>query len=262
MPTESRREAPLWGERRWPDIEGSTPLVAILPVGAVEAHGPHLPLRTDGVIAEAMADAGSRRLLGRGLESLVLPTIDYTAAPFAEGFEGTIGVRGETVTSLILDIGRSLETQGIAILAIANAHFDPANLDSLHVAVAELRSETALRVAFPDVTRKPWALRLTDEFKSGACHAGRYEGSVVMAARPELVQEELRRSLPENATSLSEAILAGKRRFEEVGGTQAYFGDPAAATSSEGRETIEVLGRILEEAVVEELGRRPRTTQV
>ena len=43
-----------------------------------------------------------------------------------------------------------------------------------------------LAVAFPDITRKPWALRLTDEFKSGACHAGRYEGSIVLAARPDL----------------------------------------------------------------------------
>ena len=75
----------------------------------------------------------------------------------------------------------------------------------------------------------------------------------MLAERADLVAEEVRRSLPENPTSLSEAIRAGSSRFEEIGGTQAYFGDPAAATAEEGRETIEVLGAILEEAVVEAL---------
>jgi len=244
-----------WGDTTWPAVEAaaSDRLVAILPVGAVEAHGPHLPLGTDGIIAEAMARAGVERLDRRGVKAIVLPAIDYTAAPFAAGFAGTIAVRGETVTALIVDIGRSLAEQQVALLAIANAHFDPENLASLYAAVDILRSETTLRVAFPDVTRRPWAVRLTDEFKSGACHAGRYESSVVVAARPELVDEGERRRLPGNPISLSEAIRAGAKSFEGIGGAQAYFGDPAAATAEEGRETIEELARILEESVLAEL---------
>ncbi len=58
--------------------------MAILPVGAVEAHGPHLPLATDGIIAAAMAEDGARRLANRGLEALLLPAVDYTAAPTRE----------------------------------------------------------------------------------------------------------------------------------------------------------------------------------
>ena len=144
--------------------------------------------------------------------------------------------------ALIVDIGRALAAQGVAALAIANAHFDPANLGSIRQAVEILRQEPTLRVVFPDVTRRPWAERLTEEFKSGACHAGRYEGSVVLALRPDLVDDELRRGLPVNPISLSVAIKAGKQSFEEVGGTDAYFGDPAAATAEEGRRTIAVLG--------------------
>ena len=139
------------------------------------------------------------------------------------------------------------------MLAIANAHFDPANLESLHSAVEILRAETALPIVFPDLTRRPWALRLTDEFRSGACHAGSYEGSVIMAVAPELVDEEVRTSLPANPVSLSQAIADGSRSFEEIGGSQAYFGDPAAASAVEGRETIAVLGSILAEAVEEAL---------
>ena len=67
------------------------------------------------------------------------------------------------------------------------------------------------------------------------------------------VREKVRRSLPSNPASLSEAIKAGKQTFADAGGPRAYFGDPAAASAQEGRRTIDVLGGILEEAVLEEL---------
>jgi creatinine amidohydrolase len=239
-----------WAEANWAELEAAPkPLVAVLPVGAVEAHGPHLPLATDNLISEAMALEGARRLVERGIEARVLPVITYTAAPFASGFLGTVSVSPATVTALVVDIGRALAAQGVAMLAIANAHFDPANLESLHSAVETLRAETSLPVVFPDLTRRPWALRLGDEFLSGACHAGSYEGSVVMAVAPDLVDEEVRTSLPANPVSLSSAIATGSRSFEEIGGSQAYFGDPAAASAAEGHETVGVLGEILAEAV-------------
>jgi creatinine amidohydrolase len=223
--------------------------VAMLPVGAIEAHGPHLPLATDGIIAEAMVAAAADRLLGRGLVSVLLPTLPYTAAPFAAAFPGTLSLRPETVTALLADLARALAASGLRLLAIANAHLDPAHLGSLHAGAAAARA-AGLAVAFPDLTRKPWALRLTPEFKSGACHAGRFEGSVVLAARPDLVREPLRLTLPPNPASLSAAIRAGKSSFAEAGGPEAYFGDPAAATREEGEETIGVLGEILAEAVL------------
>ncbi len=232
----------------WEEVRALDPsrLVAILPVGAVEAHGPHLPLSTDGVIAEAMARAAAARL---DSEVLLLPPLTYTAAGYAAGFAGTISARPETVTSLLVDIARSLAAQGVRRLALANAHLEPAHLASLHAAVEAVRGGIA--VAFPDLTRKPWALRLTDEFKSGACHAGRFEGSIVMAARPDWVREEIRKGLPPNPKSLVEAIRRGLRTFEEAGGPRAYFGEPAAASAEEGRRTIETLGAILAESILE-----------
>lgn len=244
-----------WDEQTWKqiDAEDRSRTVALLPIGAVEAHGPHLPLGTDRVIAEAMARAAAERLRAAGVSAYVLPPLEYTAAPFAGGFPGTLSVRGETVTELVVDIGRALAAQGVGCLGLANAHFDPDNLTSLHRAVARLRDAEAPRVVFPDVTRKPWARRLGEEFASGACHAGRYEGSIVLASRPDLVREEIRRRLAPFPESLSRAIAAGKRSFEEIGGEEAYFGDPAAASAAEGERTIAVLGEILGEAVLEEL---------
>ena len=242
-------------ELTWTEVEGldRSRVVAVLPLGAVEAHGPHLPLATDGVIARGMVEAAARRLAARNLIPLLLPGLDYAAAPFASDFPGTVSIRPATTAALLVDIAAALGDWEIGVLALANAHLDPAHLEAVHGAVEEVRRSGQLRVAFPDLTRKPWALRLTEEFESGACHAGRFEGSIVLAARPELVREEVRAGLPPNPVSLSRAIGEGKRTFREAGGPQAYFGDPAAATADEGHRTLEVLGEILEEAVLEQL---------
>jgi len=243
----------LWGEKTYREVATrmSGRLVAILPLGAIEAHGPHLPLTTDSVIAGAMAEEAARRLDGRGLEALVLPTLHYSAAPFAREFPGTISVRPDTVATMIRDIGWSLSQQ-VVCLALANAHLDPAHLGSLHSAAEEL-GELGVTVAFPDLTLKPWALRLTDEFKSGACHAGQYETSVILAERPDLVRGAIRRTLAANPISLGKAIREGKKTFREAGGPDAYFGAPARATPGEGRDTVSELGAILEDAVLQSL---------
>jgi creatinine amidohydrolase len=226
---------------------------AILPVGAIEAHGPHLPLETDVIIAQAMARSGAARLGARGMRVVVLPPLTYTAAAFAEGFAGTLSLRPDTVTRTVLDIAGSLTRHGFAVLAIANAHLDPGHLASLEAAANEIRRDLGMAVAFPNLAAKPWALRLSDEFRSGACHAGQFETSVMLAERPELVREDTRLALPAIPASLSRAIQDGKQSFEEAGGARAYFGFPAQATADEGRATIEVLGAILDEAVQSEL---------
>jgi creatinine amidohydrolase len=227
--------------------------VAILPVGAIEAHGPHLPLGTDVVIAQAMARAGALELNARGLEALILPAFPYTAAGFASGFAGTISVLGVTVTALLLDLTRELTRQGFRALAVANAHLDPANLDSIASATLSARAGGMIPLICPDITKKPWATRLTEEFRSGACHAGRYESSIVLAERSDLVREEERKKLPPNPASIGKAIRSGATSFEEANGRRAYFGWPADATSEEGRESVEALGAILADAVSEAL---------
>lgn len=249
----------LWTEMTWPEVHALdlASTIALLPVGATEAHGPHLPLSTDVVIGEAMARAGGERLVEAGWEAVVLPPLAYTAAPFAAGFAGTISVSPETVTALLVDIVASLAQLGAKALVICNAHLDPTHVGSIHAALERCEATpalTGLKVVFPDITRKPWALRLSDEFKSGACHAGCYEGSIVMAERPDLVRQEVQRELVANPVSLARAIRDGKISFEEAGGDRAYFGDPAAATMGEGQQTVHLLGGIVADAVVAALG--------
>jgi creatinine amidohydrolase len=250
--------AMTWEEARDAAGPGS---VAILPVGAIEAHGPHLPLETEVIIALALARSGAVRLAARGLRGVVLPPLTYSTAAFAQGFAGTLSLRPETVTATVLDIAGSLSRHGFGVLAIANAHLDPAHLASLEEAVSAIRRDHGLAVAFPNLAAKPWVLRLSDEFRSGACHAGQFETSIVLAERPEQVREAARIALPPIPASLSRAIRDGKQSFEEAGGARAYFGFPAQATAEEGRATIELLGAILDEAVQAELGARTGQAQ-
>lgn len=240
-----------WEEVR--DLDRARTLV-VLPVGAIEAHGPHLPLDSDVVIATAMARSGAEKLAARGHLVLILPAFVYSAAAFGAEFPGTLSISGITVTAVIVDLARSLSDQDFRLLAIANAHLDPEHLTALHEAVKLGRSGRLVPIIFPDLTRKPWGSRLGDEFRSGACHAGQFESSIVLSEQPERVREHVRRSLEPNPASLSEAIKAGKRTFAEAGGARAYFGDPRAASADEGRRTIDVLGGILEEAVLAEIG--------
>lgn len=236
-----------WTEVRALDLKRT---VAVLPTGALEAHGPHLPLATDVVIAEAMARAGAEQLSTHGLDVLVLPAVPYAPAPFAAAFPGTVDPPAGFLSLLVAGIARSLGAHGVRTLAIANAHHDPAQVAVLRAVAADAGDESA-RVVFPDLTRRHWAARLSEEFQSGACHAGRYEGAIVLTERPEWVKGDVMAGLTPNPRSLVDAIRDGKGSFDEAGGAEAYFGWPADATAEEGRVLVATLGAILAEAVLE-----------
>jgi len=236
-----------WNQQTYTTLEkmdrGAT--VLILPVGAIEAHGPHLPLSTDDIISQAMAESACRLLPAHGLDGLILPTWSFTPAGFARDFAGTLSFSPATCAAMFHDLGENLQRQGWGLLAVANSHFDPGHLKSLRAALEDF----PLKVAYPDLTRGKLAARLTAEFQSGACHAGQYESSIVLARQPDLVKNPL--VLPDVLHSLVEAIFQGKINFAEAGGPDAYFGTPRLATPEEGRATIEELGKILLEAILE-----------
>lgn len=239
----------FFAHRAWTELRDllnqSEPCALILPAGSTEAHGPHLPLSADVIIAEEMAVRAARMLEAREERALVLPALAYAVTDFSEGFAGSVSIRAETATALVRDILLSLIKQGFNRIAIANAHLEPAHIATLRAACETVKAETGVEIAFPDVTRRRWAQMLTEEFQSGACHAGQYESSLVLSARPELVRDEIRLALEPKLISLSQAIRAGARSFIEIGGDQAYFGDPAAATAEEGDRVFDILAGMI-----------------
>jgi len=228
-------------------------LVVILPIGSTEAHGPHLPLATDVIISEEMSRRAAAKLNARGIEALVLPPLAYSVTDFSSDFAGTISIKRETAAALIQDICVSLYLQGARLIAIANSHLEPEHVASINEAIDMVKKETGRAVAFPDKRRRRWAETLTEEFRRGDCHAGSYETSLVMAARPELVHEQLRRQLEPVPISIAERIREGARSFTEAGGTQAYFGDPRAASREEGEASYDALSNMIVIAVEEAL---------
>lgn len=243
---------PLLGERTSPHsaLAGAW---ALLPVGSCEAHGPHLPLDTDVRISTEMALRAARVLEAEGTRCVVLPALPYGVTEYAGPFPGTLSVSAEVVIELVVQVLSAARAQGAVGVAIANSHFEPAHIDALFAAARRLGGA----VAFPNVASRRYASRLGAEFASGACHAGAYETSMVLAMAPALVDEPVRAALPEVPIDLAAAMRAGARTFPEAGGPDAYFGAPAAASVADGEAWLDELGRILAESVRSVVGGTP-----
>lgn len=238
--------------KTWKEIgENLGNTILLLPVGSTEAHGPHLPLATDSIISQEMSLRAARKLTTLGYKALVLPVISYSVTDFSIDFPGSISLSKETAILVLRDIFRSLIKQGFRYIVVANSHLEPEHINSITEACQRILVETQVKIAFPDKCRRRWASRLTEEFRSGACHAGSYESSLVMAVSPELVKEDIRKNLPPNNVSLSQAIRAGITTFKDAGGEQAYFGLPSEASAKEGENTYNLLADMLVESIKE-----------
>jgi len=239
----------------WPEAREAFDerLVAILPVGSTEPHGPHLPLDTDVTIARVQSLAAARKLAAEGVRAFVLPPVCYGITRYTEGFEGRVTLRPGTLWALLEDVVESLEEQGVRHVVFSNGHLEPEHVKILRGVAgdyAEARPGHA-RVVFPDNTRRRWAGTLGDEFKSGDCHAGSYESSIVLAADPDSVREEERRALEPVSIDLLAKMGEGVRTFMAAGATAAYCGDPASASAEEGERWIDKLADMIVETVRE-----------
>jgi len=145
------------------------------------------------------------------------------------------------------------------LVVVANSHLEPEHVASINEAIEQVKAETNRTVAFPDKRRRRWAATLTEEFRRGDCHAGSYETSLVIRARPELVREELREKLERVPISIAEKIGEGARTFTEAGGSEAYFGNPREASREEGETTYAALSDMIVAAVVEALAAQEQT---
>jgi creatinine amidohydrolase len=207
--------------------------IVFLPIGAMEAHGPHLPLETDTLLSLELARRAANAIPER--VCAIAAPIGYSVAGYAGGFAGTLSLAAETATMLLRDVGLGLMRMGLAKVCLVNSHLDPAHVETIQRAKAEIEAQSGARVAFPDQLEPRWGRTLSDEYKRGACHAGSYETSLLLAS-PEraLVDDTARARLPIVDINLAKAMKAGQRTFEEAGADRAYFGDPASATIEEG----------------------------
>lgn len=227
------------------------PSAVLLPVGSVEPHGPHLPLETDTLLSEEASRRAASVLVERGIATYVAPSVPYGVTDFAAGFAGAIGVPAPVLTALLESIVSRLLADGWSHVCLVNNHLEPAHDAAVRAAIASFAPGLA-SVACP-LTRR-WARTLSDEFKRGNCHAGRYETSLVMAAGGHVHDAFI--ELPDIKTSLSDGIKAGNHTFASMGLARAYTGAPSMASAEEGDLLFEKLSEMITTEVTEALAKR------
>jgi creatinine amidohydrolase len=241
-----------FAELTYPDLEelraDPRPTVLLFPLGATEPHGPHAPLETDTLISLGICRRVAERLTSDPeVRALVLPPLPYGVTRYGAAFPGAVSIGEETLRALVIDLARSLAGQGCERMVLVNSHFEPEQVRTLRDAVAELGPTVRLL----DLTRRQNAARLTEEFRTGSCHAGRYETSLVLADNPGLVRQERMAALESTMIDMPAAIAAGQTDFMAMGMDRAYCGAPAEATAEEGEQTFETLADLLVELVRE-----------
>lgn len=205
--------------------------VALLPVGSMEQHGPHLPLGTDYLTAAWIAREAARRG-----DFLLLPTIPVGVSPHHRQFWGTLWVEPEVLRDYVMGIARSLAYHGLRRLVFVNGH--GGNTEALMEACRRLRDEGIYAYVYI------WWRAVGEEIQkhfAGGGHAGPVETSVVWHISPELVQPE----------RFAEAAAgAGERWGRPVHGvnigydtidfsTSGCVGDPRKADPAKGEEVME-----------------------
>jgi creatinine amidohydrolase len=229
-------------------VVGRPPTAVLLPVGSVEPHGPHLPLGTDTLLSEEASGRAALLLRERGVTAFLAPSVPYGVTDFAAGFSGAIGVDGASLTAFLAAIAARFVADGWSHVCFVNNHLEPAHDQAVRAAIAGLPPGRG-SVACP--LTKRWGRTLSDEFKRGNCHAGRYETSLVLAAGGEAKDE--RAHLPSIDVSLSDGIRAGQKTFRAMGLDRAYTGSPAEATREEGDALYALLAEMIATEVLESL---------
>ncbi len=223
-------------------LAAGAPVIALVPVGSTEPHGPHLALATDVVISEGACVRALPGLAARGWPAVIAPSVGYGVTECAAGFAGAVSVPAAALTTFLGAVIDGLVAAGFAHVCLVNNHLEPAHDAAVRAALVD-RAPGQASVACP-LTRQ-WARTLSPEFKSGACHAGQYETSIVLAVDASLVDEAARTALPPVPISLSDGLRAGLTTFAAMGMSAAYAGAPAAATAAEGDATLDQLAAMI-----------------
>jgi creatinine amidohydrolase len=177
----------IWATLSWPEIQERLKIVdtAILPCGAIEQHGPHLPLDVDYFDSEYLANKVAENCLDP--KPFVLPPIPYGVSYHHCDFKGTLAVTNTALSSMVYDIGMSLAQNGIKKIVILNGHGD--NVPTLTYAAQMINRDARIFVCVETGETSDVDLYNLIETPNDI-HAGEIETSTTLAIRPELVEME------------------------------------------------------------------------
>lgn len=217
----------------WPQAEEQIKKmpVALVPVGATEQHGRHLPIGTDVFLAEKLASMVSDRT-----GALVYPSVNFGYSWVWRDRVGTVSMRQPVLQEILKDVVRSVERYGIQMVLFINGH--EANSATLKYAVREIQDETTVKVLgmFYPGWQQVYQEYMESPTWGGMFHACEFETSLMLATNEELVHmEDAVREYPERPlyygmdnTSIGDLSSSGT------------YGDPTVATKKKGEKMLEI----------------------
>ncbi|KIQ29624.1 creatininase [Variovorax paradoxus] len=240
--------------------------VAVLPLGATEQHGPHLPLGVDTVLADGIVSA-SLSLLAADLPVLFLPTQQIGLSPEHARFAGTLTLSAETLIRMWNEIGAGVARAGVKKLVLFNAH--GGHVGAMDIVARELRAAHGLIVYSVSWFNLPLgeanAQFGAKEHRFGV-HAGEVETSMMLALTPQLVRmgeaKDFRSTSEQRAADY--AIL-GNGKSAKLGwamedyNAQGAAGNAAAATAAKGQAVVDAAAQQLA-LLLAEVSRLPLAT--
>jgi mycofactocin system creatininase family protein len=200
---------PLLATARWPDLDNAPGV--LVPIGSTEQHGPHLPLNTDSVIADAVA-----KRVGDELDLWVAAPISIGASGEHQGFPGVLSIGTTVLTAVIVELTRSLSLWAGEVVFI-NGH--GGNITALTDAITQLQEEGHTVRWLPCATE-------------GDAHAGYTETSLMLHLAPDSV--DLERAAAGNTAPITELLPALRRDGVRAISPTGVLGDPTGASADAG----------------------------
>lgn len=229
--------------------------VVLVPVGAVEQHGPHLPTGTDILVADSVTQRAAELASDRGVLVVVAPAWPYGASDHHLMYGGTLSLRTQTFVALLADLFSALAAQGARRVVVVNGH--GGNIAPIDTAAAQASVETGLLIAhvdywrlvtdFPVPTEPPGLERLDPVWTPG--HAGRFETALVAAVVPGVAAPTDPRPDPPVTLTIPGAALHSTQVWRDIEG---HSDDPSLASTIDGAAWLEVIADRLA-GVVEQL---------
>lgn len=236
-------------------------LIAVLPVGAIEQHGPHLPLSVDQAILDGMI-AATVPMMSPDCPALFLPTLAVGKSNEHSAWPGTLTFTIQTLISMWMEIGECVAAAGVRKLVLLNSHGGQVSV--MDIVARDLRVKHKMLTVSANwfAMGLPDGLLTPDEDRFGL-HAGDLETSVMLALHPDLVQMDHARNFHPKIADIAQAnrhlglTNAGKIAWQAQDMNAAgACGDATKATAEKGHAFIAHAARQIS-TLLDEVHRMP-----
>ncbi|HEX4792691.1 MAG TPA: creatininase family protein [Humisphaera sp.] len=234
-------------EANYRQLKEYAPNVAVLPWGATEAHNYHLPHGTDVIEASAVAERGAAIAYDAGGKPLVLPAIPFGNNAQQLDQAATIHLSTTTAFAILLDVARSLKSQGIDRLVILNAHGG----NDFKPLVRDIQTQTGVLLVVANFNQM-CPKELDAIFDEPGDHAGEMETSLLLHLCPqwvELAQAGPGKRVPFAINGLSQPGVWTPRPWNAVH-PDTGCGDPSCATADKGKQYLDAVAAALGSVLV------------